>query len=63
LNLAFSNVKELVWVANFRNWAKYKFSGRKIEYDRDLLNSSFSFKYTLVIAESWPKSDTMIIAR
>jgi len=63
LNLAFSNVKELVWIANFRNWAKYKFPGREIEYDRDLFNSSFSFKYTLVVAESWPKSDTMLIAR
>jgi hypothetical protein len=56
-------VKELVWIANFRNWAKYKFPGREIEYDRDLFNSSFSFKYTLVVAESWPKSDTMLIAR
>jgi hypothetical protein len=50
-------------VANFRNRAKDKFHGKKIEYDWDLFNSSWSLRYTLVAKESWPKSDTMLIAR
>ena len=62
-NHAFRNIKELLWVANFRNWARAKFSGKRIEYDRDLFNSSGSLRYTLVVKESWLKSDTMLIAR
>ena len=62
-NHAFRNIKELLWVANFRNWARDKFPGKRIEYDRDLFNSSGSLRYTLVVKESWPKSDTMLIAR
>ena len=62
-NHAFRNIKELLWVANFRNWARAKFSGKRIEYDRDLFNSSGSLRYTLVVKEPWPKSDTMLIAR
>lgn len=59
----FTNLKEMLWIANFRNWTKNKFSWKKIKYDFDLFNSSFSFKNTLVVSESWPKSDTMLIAR
>ncbi len=59
----FTNLKEMLWVANFRNWARAKFRGKTIAYDRDLFNSSGSRRYTLVVKESWPKSDTMLIAR
>ena len=50
-------------VANFRNWARANFRGKKIEYDWDLFNSSWSLRYSLVVKESWPKSDTMLISR
>lgn len=63
LDYWFTNLKEMLWIANFRNWTKNKFSWKKIKYDFDLFNSSFSFKNTLVVSESWPKSDTMLIAR
>ena len=59
----FTNLKEILWVANFRNWARAKFRGKTIAYDRDLFNSLGSRRYTLVVKESWPKSDTMLIAR
>ena len=62
-NYSFANLKEMLWVANFRNWARAKFRGKTIEYDRDMFNSSGSRRYTLVVKESWPKSDTMLIAR
>ena len=62
-NYGFTNLKEMLWVANFRNWARAKFRGKTIAYDRDLFNSSGSRRYTLVVKESWPKSDTMLIAR
>jgi hypothetical protein len=63
LNYWFNRIKEMLWIANFRNWARAKFPSKKIAYDWDLFNSSVSFKNTLVIKESWPKSDTMLIAR
>ena len=62
-NYGFTNLREMLWVANFRNWARAKFRGKTIEYDRDMFNSSGSRRYTLVVKESWPKSDTMLIAR
>ncbi len=62
-NYGFTNLKEMLRVANFRNWARAKFRGKTIAYDRDLFNSSGSRRYTLVVKESWPKSDTMLIAR
>ena len=63
LNTPFSSLKEMLRIANFRNRAKANFSGKKIEYDRDLFNSSVSLRYSLVAKESWPKSDTLLIAR
>ena len=63
LDTSFSNLKEILRIANFRNRALAKFSGKEIEYDRDLFNSSMSFRGTLVAKESRPKSDTMLIAR
>ena len=62
-NYGFTNLKEMLRVANFRNWARAKFRGKTIAYDRDLFNSSGSRRYTLVVKESWPKSDTMLISR
>ena len=63
LDASFSSLKEMLRIANFRNRAKANFSGKEVEYDRDLFNSSVSLRYSLVVKESWPKSDTMLIAR
>lgn len=62
-NHTFTDVKVMLWVANFRNWAKAKFPWKTIVYDWDLFSSSWWFRYSLVAKEPWPKSDTSLIPR
>lgn len=62
-NHTFTDVKVMLWVANFRNRARAKFHWKTIAYDWDLFSSSWSLRYTLVAKEPWPKSDTSLIPR
>ena len=50
-------LQEWVWLANFKNWLKYTYWDKKVEYTWWILNRSFSYRNTFYVG------DTMLITR
>ncbi len=63
LDIEFTDLKEMLWVANFRNRAVKTYPNEVIEYDWDLANTKWSRRNTLVVDRSVFESDTMLIPR